>query len=141
MPLKSGFGLLQIGHKLENDNDFTIGWYGAIVKLFLRCFVYLAKLSYWSKFHVNIITGSRVMTIFFYQGLTKNLEIKNTTVWVLSNIWRLGQVRDTNETLLNAAKCQGYSFYHFRVIKRQPTGVKKLFTYLTYTYIKKWKRF
>ena len=35
------------------------------------------------------------MTIFFYKGLTTNLEIGNTPAWVLSNIWRLGQVRDT----------------------------------------------
>ena len=80
---------------------------------FWRCFVSLVKFSYWSKFHVNIITGSGVMTIFFYKGLTRNLEIGNTPVWVLPNIWRLGQVRDIkfdmnlfNEKLLNAAKCQ-----------------------------------
>ena len=72
------------------------------------------------------------MTIFFYKGLTKNPEIGNTPVWVLPNIWRLGQVRDTkfgtnvsNEMLLNAAKCQGYSFYRFWVIKGKLTeGVK-----------------
>ena len=55
---------------------------------FWRCFVFLVKFSYWSKFHVNIITGSGVMTISFYKGLTRNLEIGNTPVWVLSNIWR-----------------------------------------------------
>ena len=35
------------------------------------------------------------MTIFFYQGLTRNPEIGNTPVWVLPNIWRLGRVMDT----------------------------------------------
>ena len=35
-------------------------------------FVSLVKFSYWSKFHVNIIIGSAVMTIFFYKGLTRN---------------------------------------------------------------------
>ena len=34
--------------------------------------------SYRSKFHVNIITGSGVMIIFFYKGLTRNPEIRNT---------------------------------------------------------------
>ena len=29
----------------------------------------------------------------------------------------------SNEKLLNAAKCQGYGFYPFWVIKRKPTGV------------------
>ena len=97
---------------------------------FLRYFVSLVKFSYWSKFHVNIITGSGIMTVFFYKGLTRNPEIGNTLVWVLPNIVRLGQVRDTkfgtnvfNKMLLNAEKSQGYSFYRFWVIKGKPTGV------------------
>ena len=72
-------------------------------------------LSSWSKCHINIITGSWVTTMFVSRRLTKNLEIGNTTVWVLSHIWRLGWVRNakfdtnvSNETLLNTAKCQGY---------------------------------
>ena len=46
----------------------------------------------------------------------------------LSNIWRLWWDRDTkfdtnisNEMLLNAAKCQGSTFYCFCVIKGKPT--------------------
>ena len=96
----------------KNDNDVTIFRHDVNVKFFWRCFVSLVKFSYWSKFHVNIITGSGVMTIFFYKGLTRNPEIGNTTVWVLPNIWGLGQIRDTkfgtdisNEVLLNAGKC------------------------------------
>ena len=61
--------------------------------------------------------------------MARNPEIGNTPVWVLPNIWKLGRVRDTkfgtdvpNEILLNAAKCQGYSFYRFWVIKGKPTG-------------------
>ena len=42
------------------------------------------------KFHVNIITSSGVMTIFFSKGLTRNPEIGNTPVCVLPDIWRLG---------------------------------------------------
>ena len=112
----------------KNDNDALIFWHDVNVKLFWLCFVSLVKFSYWSKFHVNIITGSGIMTIFFYKGLTRNSEIKNTPVWVLPNIWRLGRVMDTkfgtnvsNRMLLNAAKFQGYSFYRFWVIKRKPT--------------------
>ena len=47
---------------------------------FWRRFVSLVKFSYWSKFHVNIINTiavSAVVTIFFYKGLTRNLEIEN----------------------------------------------------------------
>ena len=35
-----------------------------------------------------------VMTFFVYKGLTRNPEIRSTLVWVLPNIWKLGQVRD-----------------------------------------------
>ena len=101
---------------------------------FGRFFVSLVKFAYWSKFHLNIIAGSRVMINFFYEGLTRNLEIGNTPIWVLPNIWRLGQGRETkfgtnvsSKMLLNSTKCQGYSLYHFWVIKRKPTvggGVK-----------------
>ena len=83
--------------------------WGGLGKLFGRCFVFLTKFSYWSTFHVNTITGSGVITIYFYKGLTRNPEIGNTPVSVLPNIWRLGQVGDTifgmdvsNEMLLNA---------------------------------------
>ena len=82
---------------------------------FWCCFVSFVKFRYGSKFHVIVISGSRIMTIFFYKGLTRNPEIRNTPVWVFHNIWRLGRVMDTkictnvcNRTLLNAAKCQSY---------------------------------
>ena len=75
------------------------------------------------------MTGSGVMAIFVYKGFTRNPEIGNTLVWVLSNIWRLRRVRETkfdtnisSKKLLNAAKFQGYSFYRFWVIKAKPTG-------------------
>ena len=113
----------------KNDNDVTIFRHDVNVKFFWRCFVSLVKFSYWSKFHVNIITGSGIMTIFFHKGLTRNSEIGNTPVWVLPNIWRLGRVMSTkfclnvsNRMLLNAAKFQGYSFYRSWVVKRKPIG-------------------
>ena len=113
----------------KNDNDVTIFRHDVNVNFFWRCFVSLVKFSYWSKFHVNIIIGSGIMTIFFYKGLTRNPEIGNTHVWVLPNIWRLGWVMDTRfgtnvskRMSLNDEKCQSYSFYRFWVIKRKPTG-------------------
>ena len=57
-----------------------------------------------SKIHVNIITGSVIMTIFFYKGLTRNPEIGNTPVWVLANIWRLGWVRIPNFAQISPMK-------------------------------------
>ena len=113
----------------KNDNDVTIFRHDVNVKFFWRCFVSLVKFSYWSKFHVNIITDSGIMTISFYKGLTRNPEIRNTPIWALPNIWRLGWVMDakfgtnvSNRILLKAAKFQGYSFYYFWVIKGKPTG-------------------
>ena len=110
----------------ENYNDTTISWYNIIVKFVWRCRVSFVNFSYWSKFHVNIIVGSGVRTIF-YKGLTRNLEIRNTPVWFLPINWRLGKVRDTkfgtnvcDKMLSNAPKCQGYSSYRFWVIKAKP---------------------
>ena len=104
----------------KNDNDVTIFRCDVIVKCFGGCFVSLVKFSYWSKFYVNIITGSGIMTIFFYKELTRNVEIENTPVWVLPNIWTRGQVMDTkfgknvsNSILLNAATCQGLQLLLF----------------------------
>ena len=104
---------LTINPKNSNDatdSDITQSSDFAVF-LFFVLFFFL-KRSYWSKFHVNIITSSRVMAIFFYNGLTRNLEIENTPIRNLSYIWRLGQVGNTkfvtnvsNEMLLNAAKC------------------------------------
>ena len=98
----------------KNDNDVTICQHEVIVKFFWCCFVSLVRFSCWSKFHVNIITGSRVMTVFFIGDWPENQK------WEIPPIWVLGQVRDTkfginvsNEMLLNAAKYQGYSFYCF----------------------------
>ena len=69
-------------------------------QLFWFCRVSLVKFRYWSKFHVNIITGSKVMTIFVDKGFTKNSEIGKNPVWVLSNIWRLGKIRNTKLSLI-----------------------------------------
>ena len=104
------------------------------LQFFLTFFVFLVKFSYWSKSHVNIITGSGVMTISFYKGLTRNLEIGNTSLWVLPNIRRLGRVKNTkfgtnisNKMSLKAALCYGCFFYRFWVIKGKPTGGKITF--------------
>ena len=108
----------------KNNNDVTIFWHDVIVKFFQGCFVSLVKFSYCSKFQVNIITGSTVMTI-----MAKNLEIRNNPTWILPKIWRLGRVMDSNfdtdvskSMLLNDTKCQGYSQYRFWVIKAKLTG-------------------
>ena len=95
----------------KNENDVTIFWHDVICWFFWRRFVSHVKFSYWSMFHVKTITGSGVIKISIYKELTRNPEIGNTPVWVLPNIWRLGQVRNTefgtnvsNKKLPNAAR-------------------------------------
>ena len=102
----------------KKDNGVTIYWHDLITKFFWRCFIPFVRFSYWFKFHVNIIIGSEVMTIFFHKGLTRNQEIRNTLAWVFPNIWRLERVRDTKfgtnisyDMLLNDAKCHCYSLH------------------------------
>ena len=113
----------------KNDNDVTIPDMTSSSIFWCRFFLLLSLVTGPS----FISKSSRVLELwqfFFYKGLTRNSEIRNTPVWVWPNIWRLGPVRDTkfcknvsNEMLLNAAKCQGYSFYGFWVIKGKPKGV------------------
>ena len=75
----------------KNDNDVTI-FNMTSSSMFWGCLVSLVNFSYYSKVHVNIITSSGVMTIFFCKELTRNPEIGNTPEIprVLPNIWKLG---------------------------------------------------
>ena len=132
-----GSGLLQIGHTLKKWQ-----WRHTLLTLrhcetFWRCFVTLVKFSYSMKLHVNIITDAEVATIFFYKRLTRNLEIRNTTVWVLPNIWKklimfltLFLLKNvSNKMLLNPAKYEGYIFYRFWIIKGRSTGGRGKITF------------
>ena len=78
----------------KKNNDVIIWGHNVIVKHFWCYFVSLVKFSYWSKLHVNICR-SLVWSYDNFLWLTRNLEIRNTSVWVSSNIWRLEQVSDT----------------------------------------------
>ena len=63
-----------------------------------------------SKFHVNIITDSRVMTIFIYREFVQ--EIEKTLVLTLSNIRGLERDKDTkfgivvSNQLLQSIECE-----------------------------------
>ena len=86
------------------DNDVTILRYGVIVKIFWHCFVSLVTFSYWSKFHVNIITGHGIKTIFFYKGLTRNWEIGNNPAFCpISGDW--GKLWILNLARISAIDC------------------------------------
>ena len=99
-----------------------------IVNFFWLFFFSLVKFSYWSKFHVNIITGSGVMTISFYKGFfiteIRRSKIPPSEFYSISGDWGEQGIPSlvSNKMLLSPAKCQSYSFYRFRLIKGKPTG-------------------
>ena len=64
MRLESRFRITINQPSIEKMMMTSIYRYDVIVKTFWRCLVSVVMLSYWSKFHVNFITGSGVMTIF-----------------------------------------------------------------------------
>ena len=114
----------------KNKYAVIVCWNDVTVKFFSRCRVSFGKIIYWSLFHDNILAGSGVMKIFVFKGLRQ--KSRNRKYLHLSNIWRLGYVRDikfgenfSNKELFNAAKCQPYRFSHFWVSKGKPTwGIK-----------------
>ena len=123
------------GMRLLDCSKLTVNWKSNFLtwrhhQFFLRFFVSPVKVSYCSKFHVNIIPGFGVLTIF-YKGLTRNPEIGNIPVWGFTNNCRRRQVRNTKfgknastKVLLNAAKFLGYTCYCFCIINAKPTGGK-----------------
>ena len=60
----------------KNGNDIKICWHDVIVKFFLTLFVCLLKFSYWYKFHLDIITSSGVMTIYFVRDWPEIQKLK-----------------------------------------------------------------
>ena len=97
--------LLQIGLEVEINNYVSIYRHEKFCPNYFNVAVFfLVKFSHWSKFHVNIITGSRVLQFSFIRGPEiQKLEIPHL---------KLGRVRDTkfgtnisNKMLLNAGKC------------------------------------
>ena len=72
----------------KNDNDVTIFRHDVIVKFFWRFYVSLVNFSYWSKFYVNIITGSGIITIFSYNWPEiRKWEIPSSEFCPISGDW------------------------------------------------------
>ena len=82
-------GLLQIGQKSKKWQwryNFPT-WRQR--QYFWRYFVSFVKFNYWSKFHVNIVNGSGIMTISFYKGWPdiRKSEIRPSEFFPKSGDW------------------------------------------------------
>ena len=103
--------------------------------------------SQWSKFHVNIMTDSGVMTIFVYKGLIRNPEIRNTPVCALPNIWELEGVRDTKCSKMPGLQLLPFLSYQEKTSRGEKLSRKYyLFLffhslYTCYTFILIWLQF
>ena len=112
----------------KNDNDITIYWNGIIVKYFWRCFFLLSSLVTGPSF---MSISSLVLVLWQFSFIRDWSEIWKPEIPLPEFCPISGdrRSRDTkfgnnfsNKTLLNAAKCQGYGFYRFWVIKGKPTA-------------------
>ena len=69
------------------------------------------------------------MTIYSYEGLTRNPEIPSSEFcsksWDWGKLWILNLARIPNKILLHTAKWPIYSFYRFSVIKGKRTEREK----------------
>ena len=110
------FGDYASGIRLPDCTKLTVNW---------KKWIWRHNFLTWRRRQIFLtlfcfFLSNLVMTISFYNGLTRNPETGNTPVWVLPNIWKLGRVRNTkpgtnvsDKMLVNSAKCQSYSFYRF----------------------------
>ena len=115
----------------KNENYVIIFWHYVIVRLFWRILFLLSSLVTGSNFMSMSSLHLEIWQFSFIRDWPeiRKWEIPISVIWVFPHILRLGQVTDTkfgtkvsNKMLLNAAKCQEYSFYRFLVIKGKPTG-------------------
>ena len=87
------------------------------------------RLPNWSKLAIYGENENDVNFVTILLKIDQKGQNRKYPYLSFSDIWKLGWVRDTkfganvsNKMLLNAAKCQSYRFYHFWVIKGNPTG-------------------
>ena len=59
----------------QNNNNDVINCWNYVIVIFKCCCVSLVKFSYWSKFYVNKITGSGVMTFSFIRDWPEILKL------------------------------------------------------------------
>ena len=85
------FGDYASGIRLPDCTKLTVNW---------KKWIWRHNFLTWRRRQIFLtlfcfFLSNLVMTISFYNGLTRNPETGNTPVWVLPNIWKLGRVRNT----------------------------------------------
>ena len=90
--------VLQIGRKLEKWQWCQNLLIWRHLKTFWCCFDSLVKLSCWSKFQVNVITGSVVLTIFFFKGCFF-VQYLETGMSLMKYYWMLQNAKVTAFTI------------------------------------------
>ena len=115
----------------KNGNDGIIFWHYVIFKISWPYFISFVRFSYWSKFHVKIITCSGAMTIPFYNGLTRILktEIPPSEFCQISWDWReLGLTKLVQMSLIQCywmlQKVRVTAFTVSELLKRNQRRVK-----------------
>ena len=85
----------------KNNNDVTVFRHDVIVNFLSGCFVSLVKFSCFHKSHVNIITSSRVMTIYFCRRLTmlQNARVAAFTVSELMSVKFFNEQDDSTDLI------------------------------------------
>ena len=96
-------------------NDSSVVIFRRYRQLFWRGFVSVVKFSYWSKFHVNIITGSGVMTVSFIRDWPEiwKSEIPPSGFCPISGDWG-GELAIPNVVRMSLLKCY-WMLLNFRV--------------------------
>ena len=95
-----------------------------IFHILWRCRVFLVKLVTGPSFKLISLLVLQLWQFPFIRGLARNLQIRSYLIWVLSNIWKLGPVRDikfgvnvSNKKLLNAVNARHTAFTISELLK------------------------
>ena len=89
----------------KKDNDAIIFRHDVNVNFFKGCFVSLVKFSYWSKSHVNTITGSGIWQLSFIRDWSeiRKSEIPTSEFFPISGEW--GELWIPNLARMSLIEC------------------------------------
>ena len=81
-------------------------------------FLFFSQFSYCSKYHVNLITGSGAMKIFYVRALIKSSENKETPNWIPKGLndkaFKLSISPILNNNILICSTKRLLTYHHFQ---------------------------